>query len=424
MSPIDYTINVKNPFESAVQGLKTGLGIRQAEQQQAQQQQQHQVIQSLLSKPNASAAEWSNAMLLVPQLKDQFKQAWEVRSQAQQQAALNDLSRWGAAVNNGQSQLAVDEITARADALEASAGGPTQESQALRTNAQIIQQNPNFARFMMNASLAAHPEGGKVIESLNKIGQEQRAQEIAPFEKQIKQSEAGVAEEKAILGLEKTAEDIRASKENSRIKAMEAALGRETNELKRQELQIKIDEAKQARDTKVRERDAEAESAVTGVDNTISLLRGILGDEDTLRAAVGSSAWRGALPGTKARTMAGKIEQLKNVTASINLDKLKGAMSDKDIEFLKNIETNLDRYQNEDQFIGELNRVFGNLVNARERIVKKYGVSGTPLAEGETVITGHPKYGDVSMRRAQLLAQKAGMSVEEVMQFLREGGGK
>lgn len=243
MSPIDYTINVKNPFESAVQGLKTGLGIRQAEQQQAQQQKQHKVIQSLLSKPNASAAEWSNAMLLVPQLKDQFKQAWEVRSQAQQQAALNDLSRWGAAVNNGQSQLAVDEITARADALEASAGGPTQESQALRTNAQIIQQNPNFARFMMNASLAAHPEGGKVIESLNKIGQEQRAQEIAPVEKQIKNADARIKEAQADVAPEKeraTIDELKSRVDKVKTELAQASAGGGLDPEKRFDFETKL----------------------------------------------------------------------------------------------------------------------------------------------------------------------------------------
>lgn len=422
MGPIDYLglMPQVDLLGSIRGGLQIGSAFRDMQDKRATADRAQQLteqygidLQNALKNPTAQG--FAALVAKYPGQREAFKQSWDLLSQAEKDGDFNAGVQAYSAITSGRPEIAKSMLDSRIAALEGGGKDATQ-FKAMRD---ALEGDPKMVAGQLGLALSSVDP-----DRWSKIAKEFRENELAPFEKQIKQSEAGVAEEKAILGLEKTAEDIRASKENSRIKAMEAALGRETNELKRQELQIKIDEAKQARDTKVRERDAEAESAVTGVDNTISLLRGILGDEDTLRAAVGSSAWRGALPGTKARTMAGKIEQLKNVTASINLDKLKGAMSDKDIEFLKNMETNLDRYQNEDLFIGELNRVFGNLVNARERIVKKYGVSGTPLAEGETVITGHPKYGDVSMRRAQLLAQKAGMSVEEVMQFLREGGGK
>lgn len=436
MNPIDYTIDVQTPFKAALDGYSAGAAIRddQVKQQQqqtalAQQQQQTKILQALMMKPNANAEDYSQAMLLVPGMKDQLKQAWETKNTAQQQSHLADLSQWSAALQNQQPRIAVESMRARASAMEASAGGQTPDSKALRTHADIIDANPAFGKLMINALLTAHPDGGKVVNAIAALGTEQRAADKAPAdlakaeaEARIKGVEAGNAADKGALDLEKTAEDIRASRENSRIKAMEVALSRETNDLKREELQQKIEDAKAARALKAGERTAEAESAVAGVDNSIALLGDILGDQDTLRAAVGTSAWRGALPGTKARTMAGKIEQLQNAIASTNLDKLKGAMSDKDIMFLKNMETNLDRYQDEDKFIDELNRVFKSLSNARERVVQKYGIAGTPTAEGAIVYENHPKYGNVSTRKAQQLAAKAGLSMDEVMQFLKETG--
>ncbi len=76
--------------------------------------------------------------------------------------------------------------------------------------------------------------------------------------------------------------------------------------------------------------------------------------------------------------MAGKIEQLQNAIAATNLDKLKGAMSDKDILFLKNIGTSLDRYQDEDAFVKELTRIGGSLADAEKRVASKFGVPVPP----------------------------------------------
>jgi hypothetical protein len=200
---------------------------------------------------------------------------------------------------------------------------------------------------------------------------------------------------------------------------MEGALQRETNEIKRQEMQLKIDEAKAKLDGTQRERVAEASTALGGIDQSISLIGEILSDEDTLRASVGTSAWRGSLPGTKARAMAGKLEQLQSAIAATNLDKLKGAMSDKDIMFLKNIESNLDRYQDEGKFIAELNRVLKSLETARGRVMQRYG----PAAENIVVVPAHPKFGDVTEGVIQQLMSLKKMSRKDALEFLSAGEG-
>ena len=137
------------------------------------------------------------------------------------------------------------------------------------------------------------------------------------------------------------------------------AASREGNALKREELGIKIAQMKSDRDKATNERAAEAMGAFTTVNETDSLLTDILAKDNRgpLESALGASGWMGWVPGTDARTVTGKIERLSNILASANLDQLKGAMSDKDIMFLKNIGANLDRFQDEKKAISELERV-------------------------------------------------------------------
>lgn len=77
-----------------------------------------------------------------------------------------------------------------------------------------------------------------------------------------------------------------------------------------------------------------------------------------------------AIPGTQRANFEAKFNQLKDSLAMTNLDKLKGAMSDKDIQFLRNIGTALSLDMSEEAFDGELLKV-KNLM--QDRILKSGG---------------------------------------------------
>ena len=62
-------------------------------------------------------------------------------------------------------------------------------------------------------------------------------------------------------------------------------------------------------------------------------------------------------PGTSRATFGASFRQLKDSLAATNLDRLKGAMSDKDIEFLRNIGTKLDLSLPESAFYSELEKI-------------------------------------------------------------------
>lgn len=200
--PINYTSafsDLPNPGQSIIEGLKTGVGIQQLQMQQAQQQKQAQVIRSLISNPNAGAADYAQAMLLVPGMKDQLKQSWDTLNTNQQQNMLSDLSQYSAALQNDRPDVATQLIRNRADAMENTAGGPTPQSKALRTQADVIDAHPSFGKYLINSMLVAHPDGGKVIDAIAKLGQEQRSAEEAPAKARKANAEADTAEADAAL---------------------------------------------------------------------------------------------------------------------------------------------------------------------------------------------------------------------------------
>lgn len=77
-----------------------------------------------------------------------------------------------------------------------------------------------------------------------------------------------------------------------------------------------------------------------------------------------------AIPGTKRADFEAKFKQLKDSLAMSNLDKLKGSMSDKDIEFLRNVGTSLSLDMSETTFDSELKKVTNLL---QEKLLRSGG---------------------------------------------------
>jgi hypothetical protein len=422
IAPIDYSTNVQSPFQAALQGYQGGAAIRGDLQQQQQQQAaaaQQQALQKLYAETaaNPTADNYSRLMLADPKASEGIQRAWTVKNTQQQQAHTSDLLQWGAAIKSGKPAIAAQQLRQRAELMEQQSGTPTQESQALRTQAQIVEEHPEFALGQIQAMLAANPNGKDAAETLGKFGSEARAAEQAPgalrkvnadataaeADATTKGVQAKFAESQAIKDLELKGwnikaiqEDIGYKKEANRIAAMNAAANKAGNDLKREELSLKVQEARSALDDKIRNKAADYEAGQATLQDALNLLTEIRADPDTLAAATGSLAFRGAIPGTKARTVAGKIEQLQNTLAASHLDKLKGAISDKDIVFLKNIASSLDRYQSESGFVRELGKIEEILIRSDKQMRNKFGgpkkpapavPSATEGAQGQRNVT-------------------------------------
>ena len=405
--PFDYTIDVKSPFENIVQGYELGAGMLKARQAQedraiALQQKQAEMerqkvlnerIGGIINNPNPTARDFMNlAMLLPAEQAKSVRENWQILNEDNQKQNIAFGSQVLSAFNSDAPQVGIDMLRTRAEAMRNS--GDEAQAKAYESWASIAEQNPKVAAVTIGTMLAAVPGGDKALESVFKAQKQPAEVAKAEAEAETAGVTAKYADTKALLELDEIKNDMQVKRMNSRIYAATAAAAREANDLKRKELGLKIDEMIKERDTRVREKASEAETAINGLQDTQAALADILSDQDTLRAAVGSSAWRGAIPGTKARTMAGKIEQLQNMMTESMLGKLKGAMSDSDLKFLRNIGTNMDRYQNEDAFIKELNRVSGVVERTLQNQRKKYGISApvqaTPDAEIDALLE---KYG-------------------------------
>lgn len=197
MEPINYSLDVQTPFQAALQGYQAGAAIRndQFQQQQqkaalAQQQQQQDVLRRLIANPNPTANDYAAATLLVPGMKDQFKQSWDMRSSAQQQNDLQHVGQVYSAIVSGDPQIASDLLKRRGDAMRNS-GNETGAKNA-EAMAGVIDAHPQFARSLIGMQLSAMPGGDKVITNISALNTDQRAQSIAPAEQVIKEAEARI----------------------------------------------------------------------------------------------------------------------------------------------------------------------------------------------------------------------------------------
>jgi hypothetical protein len=417
MDPINYSIDVQSPFQAALQGYQAGAAIRndqQAQQQQQQaalqQQQQAKVIQALVSNPNPTAEDYANATLLVPGMKDQFKQAWETRSAQQQQNDLGHISQVYGALQGGDSTVAATLLDQRAQALR-NAGNETEAKHA-ETMAGVVRAHPEFAKTMIGMKLAAIPGGDKVIEGAAKLRGEDRADELqgpavekAKAEAKSAATAAKFAESNAALDLEKKGWDIKkvqtditVAKQNVAIATQQAAIAREANAIRRQELQVQLQGMLDARDEKVRTRTAELESARGSMDNFLNtadrFLAASLGKDGkpsaTLRAAAGPLDSR--LP-----TMQGDVADLEALAETMGSQaflsqipsmKGMGSLTEREGAKLESSLANLSLKQSPEQLLANVKEAQRLILKARKNAAARYGmpenVPDTPAAAAAT----------------------------------------
>jgi len=176
MDPINYSLNVKDPFDNAMQGLQTGLALHdRADQKQQQlllQQQMHTDIGSVINNPEATGKDYADLVLKHPQLADAAKQSWATYSDAQKQNSLNNISQVYAALNSNQPEIAKQILDEQATA--ATNAGKTNDAQAASRMSQMIDLDPNTAKQSIMLHLAAIPDGQKVLESLKVPGDVQK----------------------------------------------------------------------------------------------------------------------------------------------------------------------------------------------------------------------------------------------------------
>jgi len=433
VQPYNYNIALGAPMEGALGGIKNALSIAQgidtadAEKARADLYRRQTQGVNLDIAAKQSAAEQARVlqddinnvvrtpstegitslMLKYPHLSEGFNRGLNAVSTEEQKARVQEGTQIYAAILNDKIDVAKTILTDTATALRDK--GNAKQAETYERMAQLIELNPDGSETTigMMLSTAMGPEQFratfKELEDQRRLRRGERAAQrkgvAEANEAESKAATAAVtakfAESNATIDLKKKGwditklqNDVALSKLNQRIATLTAEESRATSTARREELQLKVQKLRDDRDNAVREVAATGMSAFSAINETQNLITDILGDEDSLRAALGASAWRGWMPGTETRTVAGKIGQLVDKLASANLDQLKGAMSDKDIAFLRNINSNLDRFQDEDQAIAEIKRIGRAMEGARTKLITRYGIPksappGTKAAASE-----------------------------------------
>lgn len=438
MGPIDYTQDLANPMQQALQGYAIGQALNQqrvAREQAAVQAQAEQARQAEISRvlgnPQATAEERARIVtMLPPQVSAQLQTVWKQASEDQANAMLGFDTQVFAALDNGRADLAVQLYEDRAKALEASGRG--EEAKRFRQQAAMAKDNPALARNLTAMRIdAAGDRGAKVWESYAKRGGEDRAQAQAPAALRKLEAEASGAESDATTkavtakyadsmalreleskgwGIEALKADIEFKRQSTRIAAMNAALAREGNDLKRQELQMKLDAAKSERDAKLRERVATAESGATAIDNMLNTIERIKRNP-ALRDVVGPLEGRDLYPTTLAGTISppmlttsadqrtdaiALIETLGSQAFLAQIPNIKGmgALSNAEGEKLQAALQNLKRTQSEGQFTANLEEAARILLKGRDSLARSTGV---PLPKPDTPAKPTQPAGNVSV---------------------------
>lgn len=417
MQPVNFAFS--NPSDAILGGIKQGailgqiqqeaqarqqaMALAQQKQQQAMQQQAD--LRALAMNPNATHADYARVTTLYPDLAENLGKSFKMLEGGQQQNLLNFQSRVYSAQLAGDNGLAVEMLRERAKA------DPSQQ-QHYDTLANLIEKNPAAARSITALGLAGAMGPEKFAEAFAKIGGEQRAQELQPglvrkgeadadaavSDATIKKEQAKVAPQTVLLDLqkkgwdiEKIKQDIAIAKEDNRIKAMTAAISREGNDLKRRELELKVQEAEGKLAEGIRAKVAQAEDFASTIDGTLNTIER-LKKAERLDDVVG--AFEGRLPALTSDASADAIALVEQLTSQLAISEIQrmkaaspngasgfGALSEKELAVIMNASQNLKRAQSEKQFRANLDETFRILMKARGAITTKFGI---PLAKPDT----------------------------------------
>lgn len=413
--PINYMgmlpqIDLGSQFLSGLQSVGalaelSKIGQQQEQAKRAQEQQALYEAEVAAALKNPSAERFAALTARFPQQREAFKQSWDTLSEAQKRDDFGAASRAFAALNSGRADLAESIFTQRLEAKKASGADVSEDQMVL----DIIKTDPKQAQgFLGYTMFNADPD--KYADNIGKLGVEQRAAEQAPAaleeargkaakataEARTAEVTAKYADSQAIADLSKKqwdvtkiVEDINIGREQNRIRAMEVAASKEGNALKREELQLRIDEAKRVRDEKIREVAATAEAGASNIDNMLNTIQRIK-QNPALDDVVGS--FEGRMP--EAASMLDDRESdaiaLINTLGSqaflAKIPEMKGAgaLSNAEGDKLQAALQNLGRAQSEKQFRASLDEASRLLTLGRENLSRKTGIplqgSGTPAA--------------------------------------------
>jgi hypothetical protein len=356
-------------------------------------------MQDDLAQANTSHSPAAIASLMVkyPEMSEQFKRGYEALGTEQQKSKINMASQAYSSLLAGDNDTASSLLKGYGEAYRNS--GMIQDADAADHMAELIKLHPETAKTTAGVYLASAMGPEKFQETFSKLESERRERDLEPAKLSEAQSaarsaatKADFANSEAVVDLQKKGwdifkiqEDVKIARENNRT------ADKETNDLKRQELQDKLKDAQLVRDQVVRDKAVAVETTRGTIDNSLSTIDRVLSNQ-SLNDVLGSleGGWTGAVKNVfsdEAQNAIADIDTIKSQAFLTQLQKLKdasatgasglGALSEQEGERLITSIQSLSRKQGEKQFRDNLSEIQRLLLKTRKNITEKYGVPDT-----------------------------------------------
>jgi hypothetical protein len=432
-APIDYGVNIADPTQAFLSAFQSGASVQESQFKQQQQQQQlanQQNIQEGFNKvrqPGATAADYANLSMLLPETQAKaVRESFGMLSGERQQMALQQSGQVFSAFKSGQPEIAISLMDQQIDAKRNSGDEPG--AKFLETWRDVAKANPKATEDYFGFTISQMPGGDKVITSAISLGQEGRAAGKGPAElrESVAKADSAVADAtiklaqadnaadtakadaelkkaqaaKAVIDAEfarrnaelevqqkgatlrKTEADILINKENARIAALTAAAAKETNALRREELQQKINESKEKRDSTDREQKATFESQTADIDNFLNTAARIKQTpKDIIKQATGPIASRLPTSNQDVADFESLVDTLGSQAFISQIPKIKGtgALSENEGNKLQASLQNLSLKQSPERLIENVNEATRLLEKVRANISVRSGLPALPL---------------------------------------------
>lgn len=411
--PIDYTMDVANPFQAATQGFNSGLQtvnninavkanqLEEERKKQAflQQQVRNEDLYKFSLIPNKTADDYAGIISRYPELAEPYQKAWNIMDSGQQQQTLNTASQVYAALHSNQKEVAKDIVREQIQAYDNS--GKKSESNQMKMILGLIDKSPEAAASSVGMLMSSvSPDKFKDI--LSTLGGEQRANEMQPY--QIKDIQAKTAQTQAQTNdIPLAAEDRRTGVNNQNKKIeydnqynydklgqdwkIELAKMSQQEQIEAAKLRATKNETSVQRMERIEKAQNFANTASTAA-STAKLAADLIADYKKLSDASGAGVWNAAwrnVPGSAEYDFSRRVDTLKSQAFLIGAQSLKGlgAMTEMEGKKVTDALGNLDLNQNTGQVVQQLAAIAkaANSVaqhsnrNAQNYATKGYGYS-------------------------------------------------
>ncbi|MFL1383613.1 hypothetical protein ACJOYH_05885 [Acinetobacter baumannii] len=429
VQPINYMLDVANPIQSTLQGFTGGLqlgvayadrqrAIEQAKQEQLAKQQMSADLMELANNPTPEG--YSKVMTMYPQLSENLKRAYDTMDDGQRKNTLSLASQSYAALANNQPEIAKQVLGDAATAYENS--GNKKDAGVLRGYIKMIENNPSAARTSIGMLMAsADPDKFKDIYST--LGQEQRANEMQPYD--IAESRAKTAYTEAQTSdIPLAAEDRRAGVENQGRKIeYDNQFNYDKLSQDQQQFYDGLDKTERIEAAKLRSSKAESSiqrvERLEKVENYANAAKqaadaSALAARLTLQAKENGGAYWDRLvrqvPGTSENTFAKDIETLKSQVFLAQVEKMRGlgALTDKEGDAIRSSIASLDINQGPESVQKNLAKIAQQMSAAAKSANRKAQLYATK--------------GEGYSPAVVSAAKELGISPVEAQQFVNENG--